>query len=68
MIWHWRRRRREARKARQYAEQEKARSQRLRDETHAHVVAPLAAIHARNQFSDIIRDALLIGYEGKTRR
>lgn len=63
----WVRRSREARQAREQAEQEKARSQRLHDDT-SRVVAEMSTIDDRNHFSDIIRDALRIGYATQGRK
>lgn len=48
------------------AQREMEKSRRLREDALKRVVRPLVEIHDRNQFSDIIRDALTVGY-GKRR-
>jgi hypothetical protein len=60
-IGEWVSRRRDARHRRERATCQAEESERLLVETRAKI-KPLAELHERNRFSEMIRDALLIGY------
>jgi hypothetical protein len=59
----WWKDRREARERAHSAAAELARSKRLLSEDR-HLAEKISRAHHRNQFSDIIRDALEVGYQG----
>lgn len=62
-IWWWRKafwHRIKAEKAE--AVEQRARSEELRKETNRELVGPLAASNRKNGYSEIIRDALQLGY------
>jgi hypothetical protein len=65
MIWpwlEWLRHRHEWKQQAEAAERELERSKRLREQDQV-LLRPIARAHQRNAFSDMIRDALQVGYE-----
>lgn len=65
MTWPWLawwRNHREWKAQAEHAEAELEKSERLREQDQR-LMRPIATAHQRNAFSDMIRDALLVGYQ-----